>query len=80
LLQTLGDDSYRGRLIGAVMATASATGLIGAIAAGGLADRVGVIPVIAIQGFGYMIAGAVVLFLIERESERRAAAARNEWS
>jgi len=82
LQQTLGDDRYRGRLIGALVATTSATSLIGSVAAGGLADRIGVVPVIAVQGLGYVVAGTVVLSMINRRTTRGGAiqASSNEAS
>ena len=43
--------------------------LTGALAAGILGDRLGIIPVIAVQGAGYCIAGTLVLLLLPTHQE-----------
>jgi hypothetical protein len=66
LQQTAGDDRYRGRLLGAFMATSSAAGLVGCLASGAVADRAGIIPAITVQGAAYVIAGAMILVWLRR--------------
>lgn len=64
--QTAVADVYRGRLLGAFATTRALVGLGGATIAGVLGDRVGIVPIISIQGFGYVIAGVMVLATIRR--------------
>jgi hypothetical protein len=48
-------------VLGLANALEGAAMLAGALAAGALGDRLGIIPVIAVQGFGYCLAGALML-------------------
>jgi MFS family permease len=70
--QTAVADAYRGRLLGAFATTRALVGLGGATIAGVLGDRVGIVPIISIQGFGYVIAGAMVLVMVRRAHATRA--------
>jgi MFS family permease len=55
------EDQNRGRVFGTIGALQGAAMLIGTLAAGALAGRLGIVPVIAVQGAGYCLAGIVAL-------------------
>lgn len=61
LQQTLAEDAYRGRVFGAISTAAAITMMLGVALGGTLSDRIGIIPVIAVQGVIHIIAGPVVL-------------------
>ena len=61
LLQRNSQDSYRGRIFGALGAAQGIAILIGTIAAGYLSRLVGVIPIITIQGGIWLVAGLGML-------------------
>lgn len=61
LLQRNSEDSYRGRVFGAVSALEGVTVLAGTLGAGYLSRLAGIVPVLAIQGVGYVVAGLVML-------------------
>jgi Na+/melibiose symporter-like transporter len=76
LLQRATADGHRGRVFGALGAVEGAATVAGTITAGFLGQSVGIIPVLAAQGAGYLIAGvAVVLILRPGTSEPAAAPA-----
>jgi Na+/melibiose symporter-like transporter len=60
LFQQNTQDSHRGRVFGAFAATEGIAVLAGTLAGGYLARPFGIIPVIAIQGAGYLIAGLLM--------------------
>lgn len=60
LQQTQGPDSHRGRVIGAIGAVGALGSLFGALGAGLLGEVVPVIPLLVVQGSGYVIASLVV--------------------
>jgi Na+/melibiose symporter-like transporter len=62
LFQTATDDVYRGRVIGAASALEGMAMLLGALGAGTLGNRLGIVPVIAAQGAGYCL-GALLLLV-----------------
>jgi predicted MFS family arabinose efflux permease len=64
LTQTATTDAYRGRVVGAMMAVAALSSLIGAVVGGALGERVGIVTVLNIQGLGYGLAGLLVLMLL----------------
>ncbi len=64
--QTAVSDAYRGRLLGAFGTTSALVGLIGSATAGVLGDRIGIVPVISVQGFGYLAAGVMVTVTMRR--------------
>ncbi len=64
--QTAVADAYRGRLFGAFETTEALVGLVGAALAGALSTRLGIVPIISIQGFGYVCAGIMVLVGLRR--------------
>jgi MFS family permease len=70
LFQTNTSDAYRGRIFGAYSALEAAAMLTGALAAGILGDRLGIIPVIATQGAGYCLAGTLILLLLPTQQEK----------
>jgi predicted MFS family arabinose efflux permease len=63
LQQTEATDSHRGRIVGALMAVGAAGSLVGAVAAGFLGEVVPVIPLLIVQGGGYVVAGLAVGWL-----------------
>jgi MFS family permease len=75
LFQTATDDAHRGRVFGAAVAVDATAMLAGTIAAGALAERVGIVPVIAAQGVGPILAGVLVLVALPGNRRRR----RNTW-
>jgi MFS family permease len=60
LFQQNTQDSYRGRVFGAFAAAEGIAMLAGTLAGGYLTRPFGIIPVIAIQGAGYLTAGLVM--------------------
>ncbi|MFF5296728.1 MFS transporter [Paractinoplanes globisporus] len=73
VFQTATSDSHRGRVFGAITALQAAAMLIGIGLAGALPAHIGIVPVIAVQGAGYLTAGLLVLAVLrpERVSEPR---------
>jgi Na+/melibiose symporter-like transporter len=69
LFQTATADGERGRVFGAVVAVEGAAMLLGIVLGGWLGEAIGVIPVIAAQGAGYLIAGAFVLATLNRAGD-----------
>ena len=61
LFQRSSEDSYRGRVFGAISTLEGITILAGTLAAGYLSRSAGIIPVLAIQGAGYVAAGLAML-------------------
>jgi predicted MFS family arabinose efflux permease len=57
LFQRNSEDSYRGRVFGAISTMEGVTILAGTLGAGYLSRFAGIIPVLAIQGGGYVVAG-----------------------
>ncbi len=70
LLQTAVTDEYRGRIFGAVGTTSALLMLLGTTLAGVLGDLLGVVTVLNIQGFMYVLAGMLVLFLLRASAFR----------
>jgi MFS family permease len=66
LLQAASPDAYRGRVFGALGTTFGVTLLLGALLAGAITDRLGVVTVLNIQGAGYVLAGIFVVLLLPR--------------
>ncbi len=67
LFQRSSEDSYRGRVFGAVSALEGVTVLAGTLGAGYLSRLAGIIPVLAIQGGGYVVAGLAMLLWLRGE-------------
>jgi Na+/melibiose symporter-like transporter len=61
LFQRTSSDSHRGRVFGALSAVQGVALLAGTLLAGVLGDVLGIVPVIAVQGAGYVVAGVIVL-------------------
>lgn len=59
-------DSYRGRVFGALGAAQGLAVLVGTVAAGWLGEAIGIVPVLAVQGAGYVLAGFAVLVLMRQ--------------
>ncbi|HEX6444611.1 MAG TPA: MFS transporter [Streptosporangiales bacterium] len=54
-------DAWRGRVFGALTAVEGCSMLVGTLAAGTLGGVLGIVPVLAIQGAGYVVGGALVI-------------------
>jgi MFS family permease len=67
LLQSATTDSHRGRVFGALGAIEGVAIAVGTIAAGFLGQSVGIIPVLATQGGGYLVGGAAVLLALRAQ-------------
>ena len=61
LFQRSTADSHRGRVFGALSALEGVTVLAGTLGAGYLSRYAGIVPVLAIQGAGYVVAGLAML-------------------
>jgi len=69
LFQRSSEDSYRGRVFGAVSALEGITVLVGTLGAGYLSRLAGIVPVLAIQGGGYVVAGLAMLIWLRDTAE-----------
>lgn len=67
LLQSAAAGSHRGRVFGALGAVEGVAVVAGTIAAGFLGQSVGIIPVLAAQGGGYLIGGVAVLIALRAQ-------------
>ena len=75
LFQRSTDDARRGRVFGALGAVEGVAILAGTLCAGFLGQAVGIIPVLAAQGGGYVVAGFAMLVVLRAECIRAAATA-----
>lgn len=66
LLQSIVEDEYRGRIFGALNTTFALLMLGGMGLASVAGDVLGIVPVINIQGYGYVMAGLLALALLRR--------------
>jgi MFS family permease len=64
LLQDHSTDDQRGRIFALIFAVSALSLTVGAVCAGFLGESIGIIQVLALQGGGYVAAGAMVLLLI----------------
>lgn len=64
LFQRATGDAARGRAFSLIALVRTVAALIGTTTAGFLGERVGIMPVLAFQGVGYVLAGAVVLLAL----------------
>jgi Na+/melibiose symporter-like transporter len=79
LFQRSSADANRGRVIGAVSALEGVTVLVGTLGSGYLSRLAGIIPVLAVQGAGYVVAGlAMLVWLKEEPGEPASASARRQ--
>ena len=69
LFQRHSEESYRGRVFGAVSAVEGVTVLAGTLGAGYLSRVAGIIPVLAIQGGGYVVAGLAMLAWLREDPD-----------
>jgi MFS family permease len=69
LFQRSSEDSCRGRVFGAVSALEGITVLAGTLGAGYLSRFAGIVPVLAIQGGGYVVAGLAMLAWLGARAE-----------
>ncbi len=69
LFQRNTEDSYRGRMFGAIGALEGVTILAGTLGAGFLSRYAGIIPVLAIQGAGYVAGGLAMLAWLKDPSD-----------
>jgi Na+/melibiose symporter-like transporter len=67
LFQTHSTDAQRGRVFSLVLLVRSVATVVGTTAAGFLGDSVGIVPVLAFQGVGYVVGGLLVALTIPRE-------------
>jgi MFS family permease len=75
LLQDHSTDDQRGRIFALIFAVSALSLTVGAVTAGFLGDAIGIIQVLALQGGGYVVAGAMVLLLIGATEQAEAPAA-----
>ena len=68
LFQQHTNDRERGRAFGLLLLVRSTATVLGSLTAGVLGGILGIVPVMAWQGCGYVIAGALVLLLLVRGS------------
>ncbi|MDX6367974.1 MAG: hypothetical protein QOK30_3050 [Nocardioidaceae bacterium] len=66
LFQRSTADAYRGRVFGAMGLVQSVAMVGGAIGAGFLGSSVGIVPVLAFQGGGYLVAGCAIVVLLRQ--------------
>jgi hypothetical protein len=74
LFQRSSEDAYRGRVFGAVSALEGVTVLAGTLGSGYLSRLAGIIPVLAVQGAGYVVAGLAMLVWLKEEPGEPASA------
>jgi MFS family permease len=72
LFQRNTEDSYRGRVFGALNAVEGVAILAGTLGAGLLGQTVGIVPVLAVQGGGYVVAGLAMLVVLRSETRTAA--------
>jgi predicted MFS family arabinose efflux permease len=80
VFQQSSTDAVRGRAFSLVSLTRFVALVVGSLTAGLLGDRVGIVPVLAWQGVGYVVAGSAVLVLLRRQPERSSDEAADEQS
>lgn len=71
--QANAEDRIRGRVVGGLMALGALGSLVGAVAAGFLGEVVPVVPLLIVQGSGYVVAGLAVWRLTTRARATAAA-------
>jgi MFS family permease len=70
LLQRYTLDAQRGRVFSLLFVARSVAMVVGTTCAGFLGETVGIIPVLAFQGVGYVVAGAMVLGFLPAVRDR----------
>jgi MFS family permease len=74
LQQSETEDSHRGRVVGAIGAVAGLGALLGATVAGVLGQVVPVIPLLVVQGSGYVVGGTAIWLMVRRRDRPSEAA------
>jgi MFS family permease len=69
LFQLNTDDRERGRAFALLLLVRSSFQVLGSLTAGVLGGRLGIVPVMAWQGCGYVLAGSLVLVLLVRSRD-----------
>ena len=69
LFQQHTDDRERGRVFSLLLLVRSSATVLGSLTAGVLGGRIGIVPVLAWQGAGYLLAGTLVLLLLVRSGD-----------
>jgi Na+/melibiose symporter-like transporter len=69
LFQRNTEDAYRGRVFGALNAVEGIAILAGTAGAGLLGQAIGIVPVLAVQGGGYVVAGLAMLVALRAETQ-----------
>ena len=64
--QTEVADSHRGRIVGLWMTTIAIGAIVGTTVAGVFGEVIGILPLVVIQGSGYLISGLMVLYVVRR--------------
>jgi Na+/melibiose symporter-like transporter len=67
LVQRYTSDAYRGRVFASLGVVQSVAAIVGTLGAGLLGSSVGIVPIIALQGAGYVVAGAAVLLVLRSQ-------------
>lgn len=70
LFQRHTTDDRRGRVFSLVFMARSVTLTVGALIAGFLGGSIGIVPILALQGVGYVVAGVVVVLVLDRSADR----------
>jgi MFS family permease len=73
LVQTHVDDAYRGRVFSTYSLTSSIFGLAGIVIAGYAGDRLGIVPVINVQSYSYILMGVICLVALGQEMTQKVA-------
>jgi Na+/melibiose symporter-like transporter len=73
-------DSHRGRVFGSLGAAEGVAVMVGTLGAGFLGQYVGIIPVLAVQGAGYVVAGLAMLITLPAAARSQPATATTTHS
>jgi MFS family permease len=65
LFQRSTTDAYRGRVFGAMGLVQSVAMVAGAIGAGIFGASLGIVPILALQGGGYLVAGCAIVYVLQ---------------
>jgi Na+/melibiose symporter-like transporter len=71
LFQQNTEDAFRGRIYGAISSAEGVTILVGTLGAGVLGRSLGIVPVLAVQGAGYTVAGLGMLVWLLPGTDRQ---------
>lgn len=71
LIQSSVEDAYRGRVFGTFGLTTSLFSLVGIALAGAAGDTFGIVPVINVQGYAYLLLGTICLVALRERYPRR---------